>query len=78
MKRVFLIDVLECPCGGRRQIIATITEPDVVRAILRALHLPEEEPPIGHARDPPERDVLPTPIPDVPETDPVEVRLVLE
>jgi hypothetical protein len=54
MKRVFLIDVLECPCGGQRKIIAMITEPEVIRAIQRALHLPEDLPSLGHALDPPD------------------------
>jgi hypothetical protein len=43
MKRVFLVDVLRCPrCGGRRRVLAAITESRVVRAILASLGLPAE------------------------------------
>ena len=51
-----------------------ITQPEVVRAILRTLHLPEDPPPVGRARDPPERNV----IHDGQEIGPNELRLVLE
>lgn len=55
MKRVFLVDVLRCPrCGGRRRILAAITEGRVVRAILEALGLPTEPPTVHPARGPPE------------------------
>jgi hypothetical protein len=51
MKRVFEVDVLECPrCGGRRKLIATITEPGVVVAILESLGLPPRAPPPAPAR----------------------------
>ena len=55
MKRVFLVDALRCPrCGGRRKILAAITEGRVVRAILEALGLPAEPPTVHPARGPPE------------------------
>jgi hypothetical protein len=38
--RVFREDVLLCPCGGRRVVLAFITEKKVVRAILERLGLP--------------------------------------
>ncbi len=38
MRRAFDIDVLACPrCGGRMRLIATIEDPDAIRAILAAL-----------------------------------------
>jgi len=47
MKRVFGLDVLECPnCKHRRRVIALITDPPVIRRILRCL---------GHDPDPPQR-----------------------
>jgi hypothetical protein len=52
LKRTYLQDVLACPCGGRRRIIADVTEPDVVVAILQHLRLPTEPPPIARARGP--------------------------
>jgi len=51
MKRVFAVDVLECPrCGGRRKLIAVITEPAVIVAILESLGLPTRAPPPAPAR----------------------------
>jgi hypothetical protein len=52
LRRVYLVDVLACPCGGRRRILADITEPDVVAAILVHLGLPTEPPPLARARSP--------------------------
>ena len=39
LQHVFLEDVLACPCGGRRRVIAFITERTVVKAILEQLGL---------------------------------------
>jgi hypothetical protein len=72
MKRVFLIDVLRCPCGGSRRLLSVITTPDVILAILRCLGLTACVP----ARGPP--------VPASPSTDPQpdphehQVRLVLD
>jgi hypothetical protein len=56
LKRVFAVDVLRCPgCGGRRRLIAAITQAEVNRAILAALGLPTEPPAVHPARGPPER-----------------------
>jgi hypothetical protein len=54
LKRVYLEDVLACPCGGRRRVLGDITQPEVITAILTALKLPTEAPPIARARDPAE------------------------
>ena len=51
LRRVFLIDLLACPCGGRLRQIAVITDPDIVQAILAAVILSHQAP----ARAPPER-----------------------
>ena len=54
LKRVFLVDVLECPkCKGRMKILATITAPGSVRQVLESLGLPSEAPPLKAARPPP-------------------------
>src|SRR5206468_10956068 len=45
--RVFREDVLLCPCGGRRVVVAFITEKKVVTEILEHLGLPTTGPPIG-------------------------------
>jgi hypothetical protein len=53
--RVFALDVLRCSsCGGRRQILAAITEAWVIGAILAALDLPTDGPALPPARGSPE------------------------
>lgn len=52
LQRVYLHDVLACPCGGRRTIVADIHDPDAIRDVLHDLGLPTEAPPIARARDP--------------------------
>ena len=55
LKRVFAVDGLRCHrCGGRREVLALITEAAVVRAILECLGLPTEPPLVHPARGPPE------------------------
>jgi hypothetical protein len=55
LKRVFEIDVLTCPfCGGKRRLIALITDGKVVRAILVHLGLPTTAPVLAPARSLPE------------------------
>jgi hypothetical protein len=52
MLRVFEADVLECSrCGGRRELIAVITQPDVIVAFLSSLGLPTRAPPMAPARE---------------------------
>jgi hypothetical protein len=51
MKRVFAIDVLECPrCRGPMRILATIHPPETTSAILACLGLPVRAPPLAPAR----------------------------
>ncbi len=54
LRRVFAADVLQCPCGGRRSIIAVVTDPTVARTLLVALDLPHEPSAFAPARDPPQ------------------------
>ena len=50
MRRVFEVDVLECPaCQGRMRILAAIHPPEATRAILECLGLPTRAPPIAPA-----------------------------
>ena len=52
MKRVFARDVLSCPrCSGRLRIVATITQPEAIRAILECVGLPARAPPLAPARE---------------------------
>jgi hypothetical protein len=48
----YLVDVLACPCGGRRAIVADISAREVVVALLAHLGLPPFAPPIARARSP--------------------------
>ncbi len=49
LQRVFREDVLACPCGGRRRMLAFITERSAIKAILEHLGLPTTGPPIAPA-----------------------------
>jgi hypothetical protein len=61
MRRVFAIDVLECPrCGGSLRILAAIHPLETARAILECISLPSRAPPIEPARrNEVEQEVLP-------------------
>lgn len=57
LKRVFLVDVLECPkCKGRMKILAAVTAPASVRRVLENLCLPTEAPHLRPARPPPQTE----------------------
>jgi len=46
LRRVFAVDVLECPrCGGRMRLLAAIHPPDATQSILECLELPARAPP---------------------------------
>jgi hypothetical protein len=56
MRRVFEIDVLECPrCSRKCEVLAVITAPRVIRAFLACLGLATRAPPIAPARPAPQR-----------------------
>jgi len=58
LKRVFLVDVLECPkCKGRMKILAAVTAPASVRRVLESLGLPSEAPRPQPARPPPQAEL---------------------
>jgi hypothetical protein len=51
MRRVFAIDVLECPrCGGAMKILAAIHPHETTAAILACLGLPTRAPPTEPSR----------------------------
>jgi hypothetical protein len=50
LERTFLEDVLACPCGGRRRILAEVNEPEAIVASLAHLGMPTGPPPIARAR----------------------------
>ena len=49
---IFGVDVLACPCGGRRAIVGDISDREVVVAILAHLGLPPFAPLMARARSP--------------------------
>ncbi len=50
MRRVFEVDVLECPaCQGPMRVLAAIHPPEATRAILECLGLPSRAPPVSPA-----------------------------
>ena len=58
MRRVFAIDVLECPrCQRPMKILAQIHPPDTTRKILQCLGLPARPPPIAMARPDPQESL---------------------
>jgi hypothetical protein len=54
LARVFAVDSLRCPaCDARLRVLALITDPDPIAAILTCLALPTAPPPVAPARAPP-------------------------
>ncbi len=59
LARIYEVLPLLCPvCGGPVSILAFLTDPPVVSAILLHLDLPHRPPPLSPARDPPQGDFL--------------------
>jgi hypothetical protein len=59
LARIYEVLPLLCPaCGGQMRILAFLTDPPVVAAILLHLELPHLPPPISPARGPPQGDFL--------------------
>ena len=59
IKITWKIDTLQCPCGGRRNLVALIDQPPVVKKILAHLGLATEaltkpEDPVWRVRGPPD------------------------
>ena len=54
IRRIYEVDPLLCPCGGTMRILSFLTDPPVVRKILRHLESQSRERPRG----PPERSAL--------------------
>jgi hypothetical protein len=54
LRRVFATDVLSCPCGGRRSVVAVVVDSAIARAVLAPLGLPCTPATFTPARDPPQ------------------------
>jgi hypothetical protein len=71
LRKVFAIDVLECPaCAGRLEVIALIAEAAVAKRILDHLGIASQAPPLARARGP-DAEALGDPGPDYAAGDPV-------
>ena len=58
LRRVFPDDVLSCPCGGRRSIVAVVADPAIARTLLAALGLAHEPAAFAPARAPPQAEIV--------------------
>ena len=55
LRRTFALDVFTCAwCGGRRRVLAYLTEPNAVRAIVEHLSLPTRPAQLAAAQGPPQ------------------------
>jgi hypothetical protein len=53
-QRTFGDDVFRCPCGGRRKVVAIVTNPRTVEEVLANLGLLPPRTPLPHAQAPPQ------------------------
>jgi len=60
LQRVFADDLLNCPCGGRRTVVAIVADAATARTLLDGLDIPDR-PPVFTPRGPP--DLLDDPSP---------------
>ena len=44
IRRVFLAEVLQCPCGGRRRVLSMVFDPVSIERVLRHMGLPWKAP----------------------------------
>ena len=70
IKRVFADDLLNCECGGRRTVVAVVTDAATARSLLDGLGIPHR-PPVFMPRGPPALFDDPSPAfePDPPAPD---------
>ena len=73
LSRIYDVLPLLCPaCGNEMRILAFLTDPPVVSAILLHLDLPHKPPPLSPARGPPQSDLLTGLLDQTPAFDPAE------
>ena len=53
LRRVFGDDLLNCGCGGRRTVVAVVTDANTARSLLDGLGIPHRSP-VFTARAPPD------------------------
>jgi hypothetical protein len=52
LKRVWDVDPLECPCGGRMRFVGLVKDPESARKSLERMGMLPEVPPLARARSP--------------------------
>jgi hypothetical protein len=57
LRRVFADDVLQCPCGGRRSVVAVVTDSALANTLLTALGVPSDAVTFAPARSPPQAEL---------------------
>ena len=60
-ERTWGTDLLACPCGGRRRVVALVEDAKRAKDILEQLGLPSEAPVIARARAPPQQELFDPP-----------------
>ncbi len=61
LQRTFGCDVWVCPCGGRRRVVALVTNPRTAELVLRHLDLLHPLPPLPVSQAPPQLELLDEP-----------------
>ncbi len=57
LRRVFADDVLRCPCGGRRSVVAFVADPSIARVLFDTLGLAAKPATFAPARAPPQTEL---------------------
>eukprot|EP00919_Chromeraceae_sp_WS-2016_P048650 GHVR01115197.1.p2 GENE.GHVR01115197.1~~GHVR01115197.1.p2 ORF type:complete len:150 (+),score=38.21 GHVR01115197.1:127-576(+) len=60
LKRVWDVDSLACPCGGRLKFIEVVTDAEKAKTMLERAGLSASRPPVARARSPDDYDELPS------------------
>lgn len=57
-RRSFGCDVWQCPCGGRRRVVAVVTSARAAEEVLRNMGLWKDRVPLPVAQGPPQRELV--------------------
>ena len=57
-RHTFGCDVWQCPCGGRRRVVAVVTSARAAEEMLRNMGLWQPRPPLPPAQGPPQRELV--------------------
>jgi len=65
LRRTFATELFDCACGGRRRVVAFVSDPEKAVEVLGKLGLPTEPPRLERARAPPVQEELFPPAPEI-------------